>query len=494
MAKISNITAQLSPTRIWWLAVFISLALHWRIMPTDLSGKHLWRQSQTQINIRNFYRHDFNILNPRVDASPRPERMILRYEFPLMQWGIALVQKALGEHILITRTCLFLLGLLSFWGFFSLCKVLFLNDLIAMLASWAFYFSPLLFYYSINPIPDNLALCGAIWGLAWFFRWKNSQRWQHAVLAGICLSIGTAAKLPYIVFYATVGLYLLFKIWGSNSRSSVKYLLYGLLFFMLLVPTLAWYAWVIPGWEGNGIVNGVLGNKISWGRAGQILFDYLHYMFPNVIIGYAALPLFIMGCYAAIQKKQYQNMQFWFLGASVLAIAAYVGFELNMIGTAHDYYLMPTMIPIFLIVAYGIKNLWIGGEKGQKISLIALALCPVLAFSSTFISWNVDKNKDAAAIVKHQKALRDITPDDAACVMLNDESLHIFPYLLDKFGPVSSDDRMTPKHLKELIQLHHVRFLYSTSRNIDENPDFAPLLDSMLLEVEHIRVFQLKQL
>ena len=96
---------------LFWIIPLLSMAMHWRIFSTDLVGVHLWRQSQTQLNIQNFYRHDFNILNPRVNITNLGPNTLYRYEFPIMQWSIACVHKVLGESITITRVCLFLLGL-----------------------------------------------------------------------------------------------------------------------------------------------------------------------------------------------------------------------------------------------------------------------------------------------------------------------------------------------------------------------------------------------
>jgi 4-amino-4-deoxy-L-arabinose transferase-like glycosyltransferase len=426
-----------------------------------------------------------------VDATLAPERLLYRYEFPLLQWGVAALQRLLGtEHIALTRICLFLLGLCSSWGFFALCRSLFADALLAALATWAFHFSPLFFYYSINPLPDNLALCGALWGMAWFFRWRSSGLWWQALLSALCLSIGVAAKLPFIVFYATPGLYLLLRMAQNRWRAPLAPLGYGLLFLALLAPTLLWYAWVIPGWAGNGIVQGVLDNRIPWAEVGRILLNYLHYMFPNVILGFSAVLPFAAGMYHAWRDGLYRRPVFWLLGASGLAVLAYVGFELNMISTVHDYYLMPIMIPVFLLLAYGLKKWWHGNRNTRRLAALVLALCPLLAFTSTYISWDMARTGGNPALLEHRLALQKAVPVQGPCVMLNDRSQHIYPYALDKFGPVFHSDGLQPEVLDDLIRNHGVRYLYSNSRSTDENPAFAPYLDSLLLEAGNMRVFK----
>ena len=76
--------------QLFWIIPLLSAAMHWQVFSTDLIGNHLWRQSQTQINIQNFYRHDFNILNPRLNVTNWGETTIHRFEFPLMQYLLVL--------------------------------------------------------------------------------------------------------------------------------------------------------------------------------------------------------------------------------------------------------------------------------------------------------------------------------------------------------------------------------------------------------------------
>ena len=47
------------------LIALISLLMHLNHFPKDIMGAHVWRQTQTQTNIINFYEEDFNIFNQR---------------------------------------------------------------------------------------------------------------------------------------------------------------------------------------------------------------------------------------------------------------------------------------------------------------------------------------------------------------------------------------------------------------------------------------------
>jgi hypothetical protein len=140
----------------------ISFLLHFHVFNLDLIGIHVWRQTETQTVINNFYRGDFNILNPHVNGLADTDQLH-RMEFPLMQWIIALLYKIFGPHIAVTRLTIFTIGMCSVYGMFVFCSNIFNNKGLAALAAWCFNFSPVFYYYTVNPMPDNLALCGGVW-------------------------------------------------------------------------------------------------------------------------------------------------------------------------------------------------------------------------------------------------------------------------------------------------------------------------------------------
>ncbi len=477
---------------LFWIIPLLSMAMHWRIFSTDLIGVHLWRQSQTQLNIQNFYRHDFNILNPRVNITNLGPNTLYRYEFPIMQWSIACVHKVLGESITITRVCLFLLGLCTVWGVFFLGRTLFKDDVIAGLLAWAFNFSPLFYYYTMNPIPDNLALCGSVWGIAWFFQYQQSNRYKHAAFSAFFLLLAVWAKLPFIVFYATVGLYFFTMIAKVGVRYSGKYVLAGLIYAAFLLPAIAWYAWVMPGWSGNGVLSGMLDHKITGSEALRILKYHTNHLLPALLLNYGSVLFFLAGIFFLFKNKAYWKGDFWLLAISGLAVLAYFGFELNMINTVHDYYMMPFLLPVFVLVGYGIKNLWYSGNAMRYVSIFALLLLPLIAFLTADNKWSVERSYCNPALIEHREELRNAVPRDEICIMQNDISMHVYPYALDKIGPVFSKDELPPEWVDDMIRRLHIRYMYSDARKVDENPAVIPYLDTLLLERGTMRVYRLK--
>ena len=103
------------------------------IFTTDIQGIHVWRQSITMWNVRNFARNDGNILNPRLSNLNIDDCTIQRNEFPLLQWSIAQVQKAFGEKAFVFRIFLYVLGCIGVLGMFLIIRFIHGSEYIAIL-------------------------------------------------------------------------------------------------------------------------------------------------------------------------------------------------------------------------------------------------------------------------------------------------------------------------------------------------------------------------
>ena len=146
--------------------VSVSFYQHSNLLNKEIVGRHDWRQSQTMWNIRNFVRHDNCILNSRDNSFNGNRDNILRYEFPLMQWTIAQIQKLLGEQIATVRVSVFLIGISTLIFFTLLIHHLFEDWYVAIFSSILLQYSPVFYYYTINPIPDNMAFS---FGMAYIY-------------------------------------------------------------------------------------------------------------------------------------------------------------------------------------------------------------------------------------------------------------------------------------------------------------------------------------
>ncbi|MCW5924568.1 MAG: glycosyltransferase family 39 protein [Saprospiraceae bacterium] len=489
---MSNIPDFLRKNALYVLLILLpvlSVAMHWRAFHADLLGVHVWRQAQTQAVIINFFEEDFNILNPRLDVRGSGDG-VERKEFPLMQWLFAGAYKVFGKHLVLTRLLTFVVGLSALLGMFFLIKNLFGDSLAALAGAWALHFSPAFFYYMVNPLPDNFALCCSIWGLAFFFHWYARRGWGALFAAGFFISLAALCKLPFVIYFVVPFVcfakeYLRKKAWREPVRGALTMAIF-------LIPPVAWYAWVIPTWQGTDVVGGILDNRFPMSRLLRFVFDNLVSTLPEMLLNYAAVPFFAAGFYFAFKRKAYRDGRFALLVALSAAALLYFFYEINMIANVHDYYLFPFVPLLFILVSYGAMQMLGGGVAAQRVAVFLLLLMPLTAYLRTRNSWNPDSpgfNKDW---LLHKKELREAAPDSALCVVGNDDSYQIFFYHINKKGWAFAENRLTPSALKGMVN-EGAQYLYSDTRQVDEQPALRPLLDSLVLERGTVRVFRLRK-
>lgn len=454
-----------------------------------MQGVHNMRQAQTQQNIQNFYRHDFNILNPRVNVMHREDPSPpYRYELPIMQWSVALVYKMTGESFLVTRIMMFLIGMASVVGMYFLLKYLLGNPLAAMAGAFAFNFSPIFYYYTVCPMPDNLALCGTICALAFLFKYKKTEKYIDAHFSAFFLSLSIAAKLPFIIFAVGPAYYIL-TLFIRKDYSQVLRL--GLIYLLWFLPAFAWYAWVIPTWN-NGVIAGILDNQIGWDETFKILDYHLNITLPKRVTSWGTVPFVAASVFFMFKYRTWRKENFKIIALAGLTALAYWIYEFNMIGTVHDYYLFPILPFIYILVGYGISKLLMATHWIKWVFLAFLATLPSFAFNYMEHSWTVyekDHNVDA---FKYKEDLRAAVPDTSLCIILNDPSRFVFSYLINKRGQIFEHDDIQAAWMNDLIKNRGIHYMYSNSRVIDENPDFTPFLDSLIMERGKIRVYKLK--
>jgi hypothetical protein len=477
------------------ITIISSLFLHRHIFNKDIIGVHSWRQCQTEWNIRNFYRHDANILNPRVSHFNGGKDNIYRYEFPVMQWAIGMLHKAFGESIAITRYAMLLIGFFGLFGFYRLLRSLNFEPLIASFGMWAFSFSPVFYYYTVNPLPDLFALSMGIWYLYFFYKSTQNQDFKYIYIAAMMLSLATLAKLPFIVFGGATFVYLLRQLFKNGKTELSLILKHAAIYIGLMLFPLLWYAWVIPTWQGNGIVAGLFDNQISWEKAKDILRYHKETMFPLILLNKACWFFFTYALFVFFKEQLFKRKEIVFMLFPFILVCFYFIFELNMIDKVHDYYMFPFLPFLFIIVAYGIKVAWRENYYIKTFVLISLLSMVSYCLKQNANSWTVDNavnsgfNKD---IFMYQKELTNAVPRDEKCIILNDHSMFVFSYLIDKQGFIFKDNYLPTGWIVDMVQNHNVRYMYSDSRAIENDANVKQLIDSIVLEAGSIKVLKLK--
>ncbi|MFZ5940190.1 MAG: ArnT family glycosyltransferase [Bacteroidota bacterium] len=470
--------------------LLLSVLMHLPHFSKDLMSIHVWRQTQTQSTINSFYEEDMNIFHPRRNERGNGEG-IFRMEFPLMQWLVAATYHITGKSVLVTRIFMFLTGLLTLAGLYLLLIRLFRKRLPAVIGVWTLSFSPLFFYYTINPLPDNLSLCCAVWGLALFMIWTEKRNFYLLPLSGFFMALAALCKLPFIIYFIVPGIWFLREILqeGGIFEKAAK----ALSLFVFTVLPAWWYITVIPHWDGNRVILGVMDNKESL----SVILDYLQFNLlsnlPEMLLNYGSVPLFLAAFWFLFKRRAWRNSAFLPLLALALMALLYYFFELNAIAKVHDYYLFPFMPLLFIMVAYGAFRLLTSGKKILKYSaLVLLLVLPFTCHLRLKGRWNPESpgfNKD---LLVYKTELRAAVPEDALVVVGNDRSHFIFLYYIDKKGWGFDRDNFSPEKLQEMIG-KGAAYLYTDSDMVKNSPDFNTLFDSTVMQKGSVTVYCLKR-
>lgn len=465
--------------------------MHWEHFSKDLMSVHVWRQAQTQSTIVNFYEEDMNILNPRKNDRGNSDG-IFRMEFPLMQWLVACLYKMFGNHLIITRICMFIIGLFTMIGLYKLLNTIFHNITLSLMGVWAFNFSPSFYYYTINPLPDNLALCCSVWGLALFFIWINNKRWINLLSSGVLLSIGALCKLPFILYYIVPSVYFLKLLYRNGFDSKVTFEI--LTVMILSILPMAWYISVIPDRKGNPVVLGMYHSQDS---VKQMLDYFQHTLLstlPELLMNYGSVLFFLAGFYYLIKRKSYKDSRFILMLALSASALMYYFFEANAIARTHDYYLFPFYPLLFILIAYGAFNCYSSGNKFKRyVTITLLLLLPITCYLRMQGRWNPDSPGFNRDMLDYKDELRGAVPKDALVIAGNDVSHFIFFYYLDKKGWGFDNDKLTSDELRTMIK-NGAEYLYTDSEKIFANCEISPYLKKLIAEKGRIRIFSLKKI
>lgn len=479
-----------NPRLLLLLIPIISLIMHFPIFKLDLIGMHVWRQTQTQTVIQNFYEEDFNILNSRFNDNAHTDR-IVRMEFPVMQWIFACFYKVFGDHVVISRVLTFIIGLFSVYGFYYLIKNIFKSKFMAAVGAWCFNFSPVFYYYTVNPLPDNFALCCVIWSTAFFFRWKDDQKMINFILFTFFLCLASLAKLPFILYSCFFFIFILIDLKRNRLKNLFSYILLSFLFLIIIVPVFLWYIWVIPTWGGNGIVKGIFDNPLPAEEIWRIIYGTLTSRLIELLINYGSFLFFIAGFYFLFKNKEHKKVYFPLFLIWGITLGLYFVFEMNMITLVHDYYLFPFLPAIFILVAYGAYHLYIYPNLYYKYVVMGLlCILPFTAYLRAQSRWNIQSPGFNVDFYNYKNELRNLVPDNAYCIAGNDDSHFILLYYIGKKGWAFDHDNLTADKLQYYMNMG-AQYLYLDS-DLDKLEGIRAHLGEKIFDKGAVRVYRLK--
>jgi hypothetical protein len=482
----------------WWLYLalpLVSLVMHWKVWSLELQGMHVWRQAQTQQTIDSYVEEDFNILNPRNLARGSGDG-IVRLEFPLYQWMVALVAKFTGGGVIVSRLFSFLLGWLGIWGVHRLLKVMFRESGIALLGAFFMCFSPVWYYYTACPLPDVLALCLGIWGMALLMELVEEVRWGKVIGLAACFGAATLVKLPYGMFYVASLVWWVALVVDKRNGIAWRQILGSAMMLLLsLVPAAAWYAVAIPEWGPAGVAQGIFSELVEWDRFPGILSYHAQQMFPRTIISIATVPFVAIGLVKGWQwlrkgKTELRMALPWLaLGGMFFLFYAY---EFFTIGLYHDYYLLPIVPSLVGCAALGAWTLVASRQVIWKVLALTLIFAvPIMTYRRIHPRWEEQNAEFDLDWKIHKAELRAAVPDDALVVAGPDDSHTIFLYYIHKKGWSWDDNQRLPADRLAGWVKDGAQFFYCNDRKYDEDSTIKPFLGPEIGHYGSVKVYPL---
>lgn len=466
---------------LFLIPVLVSLLLHWHVLKLDLIGIHVWRQTQTQTVIYNFSFSDNSILHPqRFDLTTGSTALL--YEFPIYQWLIAQINNIIGYSVMHTRIMSFLFFIFFLWGFYKLLRHFFQRE-IAFIVNALICFSPLLYYYCVNPLPDTLALASAALSLHFFFCFVKTKNNKHFIAFCFFLMWAGLIKLPYVLFGGVYVLYK-FKLWKEKNYSAI--FKYGLILFLFLIPIAAWYIKVIPTWKGNGITSGLINNQTSFMKLLNYFWLTLISSVPEMLTNYASCLFLVTGIILFFKHGKSVNPEQNYFILLFFLFSAYFLFELNMIENSHDYYLMPFLILIFLVVAVGVRFFYQSSYK--KIIFLITCIVPLTAWLRINHRWDIKSPGFFPEYLTEQKMIQSVLPKDAVCIIDYDNSKFIALYYIKRKGYSMLEGEINQELIMQLYKKGaHYLITQNSFFDINKLADF----DTELLFNKELRIFKL---
>ncbi|MEL7159298.1 MAG: glycosyltransferase family 39 protein, partial [Bacteroidota bacterium] len=418
------------PRLLLIVSFLLSTGLHWNKFPLEVQGYHTWRQSWTMLNARNFARVDANILNPRIAGVRDDGPKIHRLEFPVTQWVIGAGYRLFGEHILIARLFIFLIGIVAVLGMYALLRALALTPLVAATGAILMQFSTVFFFYTINPLPDFLGLAAGCWYLAFTFRYFTRPNLGDLIGAGAYLSLATLAKLPFIILSIVGVVYFLARLFRRRTRNRElgRFVWLQLLF---LLPAFGWYVWVIPDWEVTNITKGIFDSHANPAKFWHIFRWHFGFSFPRLFFNEVTLGLAALGLLSFFRRRWRRSELNWYVWPLLAISVAFFSFEYYAIDAVHDYYLLPLLPWMYILVALGVALIRTGlGRWSWPLLLVLVAVSINVSFHTGKGRWDIQWSYCNEDLLVHREALRQVVPQDEEVIMLLTPTLAIFPYAI----------------------------------------------------------------
>ena len=249
------------------------------------------------------------------------------------------------------------------------------------------------------------------------------------------------------------------KFYDKNSVKKIN-LIYFIIPFVIMLPVLSWYAYVMPSWEGNGVVKGILGNDKTLLQLLDILRFNLISTLPELLVNYATVPVFVIGFY-------------------------YLFKQLNFKSTIHRSFIY---IGVCLIIYFLYEMHLI--DKVKYVVVLSFLISPITAYLRCNSRWNTETPGFTKEFLSCKKQLQEIIPKEAKVIVFGDDSRSIVLYHLQRKGWSVGQYGIKDKDFEDGMK-RGATFVI-TDCYIDTNQVFKRHVDSLLFKKNDVKLYLVK--
>lgn len=355
---------------IIWL-IFVHLHIN-RHLEGPIIGPHFWRKSDTYAQILNYYYNNLNFFDHGLYFNQLDSNSNVVGEFPLIYWLIAVQLKVFGNSLLLIKMNWILILNIGLFSVFKISEYFLKNILLALSVSLILFLSSVFTFYSVDFLPDPLALSLVFFGLWMLLRNHESPSLKKLLLSIFLISLAGMIKpfflIPYVAFICVKLLQTVTKNQGFKS------------FLIYLVPFVCVGGWFIySNWYNSNFGSDYYlsstrsiwfysyDDSISiWNR---VITKWSKYYFHNNLY-YTLLVLVIFNLVWWKKTWRYMNV-FYILsviGSFVFFILLYGMFK------DHDYYIYPLFFMIPLTFGLALFKIMSVVDNQLLLSIVGIVL------------------------------------------------------------------------------------------------------------------------
>jgi hypothetical protein len=347
---------------IWLIFVHLHLNRHFQDI---IVGPHYWRKSDTYAQILNYYYNNLNFFDHGLVFNQFDSNGKAVAEFPLFYYFIAIQFKLFGPSLILAKINWIALLFIGQFFLFKIARFFIKNAALSLLVPLSLFLSPVFTFYSVDFMPDPLALNISLVGYWFLIKHYNSEKNKYLWVSILCISLAGMIKpfflIPFIAFVIVLG----FNKWVIHAKT---------IDFKkeLIIPFIMVLLWFLYTKLYNQSVNSnyfLSEPKPFWlynsDQLNQIIERVNKRWLPEYLNPSLYIYLFLMMLINLVVWTKKNRLITLFYSIALIGITCYILLFFGMFHD-HDYYIFPMVffIPLslgvfFLKLTEFIKNKWI---------------------------------------------------------------------------------------------------------------------------------------